>query len=843
MRDQAAQLDEARRVAAEALGEREALRRQVERERKLAAGAEERKRRVIAQIDAAGTESAELRGQLRAVELETEQLRAQLQGFNAELAAARERLGRADGETAAATGLLEQERVRNTKLEQRLEALALERLAAEQHAARAEATASRLEQEVARRDQPVAPEPVADDALLAELRGERAAVVAARQRLEDARLEHAKLLRELVATQQTLLRRTDELAHIKSGRSYRALQRAWHLSRSRRVLAAATIAGLAAVAGGVLLLTVGGAATAIGVVLLVLCAVGAGVLARVALGLRHRPRAGPLPPLPSQARPQELDAATLAVSLPAPRPIERGIPEDERETWVRRLFSDPVDPRNLVVAAVMDEMSAACFDPECRLVQVTAEDWRAQLAAERPDLLLVESAWNGNSGGWQYRIASYPHPDYAGLPQLRELVTWASDRGIPTVFWNKEDPVHFDRFKAAAALFDVVLTTDANCIERYRALPGARAQVVEALPFAAQPRLHNPITPDEPRLDAPCFAGTFYRDRHVDRQAQLEWLLDAGKPHGLVIYDRMHGSTSDAYGFPERFRENIAGQLPYDELVKVYKRHKVFLNVNSVTDSPTMCSRRVFELIACDTSVVSTDALSLRELLPGAVAIAADRTEAEAALAELLGDETARAAKARTARRLVLRMHTYRERMRRIAELAGFPVAPEGATGVAVAALADESEDTTRLAALIDSQELTPAEVLVGYSGAADPGPLEQLPDVRVRLVEQAADRPDGERLAELGRLSASPWVFVCAPDLRVGSQFMLDQFLATRYADAHVIGASTDGSTQRYCNELDPRGFLISRAVLAERGAPADADGFGALFRGGVRLYAAENP
>ena len=47
------------------------------------------------------------------------------------------------------------------------------------------------------------------------------------------------------------------------------------------------------------------------------------------------------------------------------------------------------------------------------------------------------------------------------------------------------------------------------------------------------------------------------------------------------------------------------GELPYDQMLAAYKMYKVFLNVNSVIDSPTMCARRVFELSACSTPVVS----------------------------------------------------------------------------------------------------------------------------------------------------------------------------------------------------------------------------------------------
>lgn len=329
----------------------------------------------------------------------------------------------------------------------------------------------------------------------------------------------------------------------------------------------------------------------------------------------------------------------------------------------------------LRVASILDEMSEACFAPECELVPLTLEGWREQLDQRPPDLLLVESAWNGNGGEWQYRIATYPRKDLAGLPALRGLLEGCRERGIPTAFWNKEDPVHFDRFAEAAALFDHVFTTDARCVERYRELPGragAAERTVEALPFAAQPRIHNPAAVVPERSTSPCFAGAWYRDRHPERRRSLAALLDAARPRGLVIYDRSFGGKDGAFGFPERFAPHVLGKLPYERILDVYKSHRVFLNANSVADSPTMCSRRVFELAACDTAILSTPGTALEALLgAGMVAEAADEESATAALERLLGDEGERRRRTRAARRRVFAEHTYAERLATIARAAG----------------------------------------------------------------------------------------------------------------------------------------------------------------------------
>ena len=80
------------------------------------------------------------------------------------------------------------------------------------------------------------------------------------------------------------------------------------------------------------------------------------------------------------------------------------------------------------------------------------------------NFLLVESAWQGYKNRWKYKIASYPDVPKRNNHALRRLVERAKDKGIPTVFWNKEDGVHFDRFINSAKLFDHVFTVDENCM-------------------------------------------------------------------------------------------------------------------------------------------------------------------------------------------------------------------------------------------------------------------------------------------------------------------------------------------------------------------------------------------
>ncbi|MGX4801023.1 CgeB family protein, partial [Pasteurella multocida] len=83
----------------------------------------------------------------------------------------------------------------------------------------------------------------------------------------------------------------------------------------------------------------------------------------------------------------------------------------------------------------------------------TSNSW-FYLKKQSNPILLVESAWQGYKNRWKYKIASYPENPNRTNRKLARLVQRAKDKGIPTIFWNKEDSIHFDRFIDSAKYFD-----------------------------------------------------------------------------------------------------------------------------------------------------------------------------------------------------------------------------------------------------------------------------------------------------------------------------------------------------------------------------------------------------
>ncbi|MCG2953024.1 glycosyl hydrolase family 1, partial [Escherichia coli] len=75
----------------------------------------------------------------------------------------------------------------------------------------------------------------------------------------------------------------------------------------------------------------------------------------------------------------------------------------------------------------------------------------------------------GYRNSWQGKIASYENkPDNNN--ELKKIVEYCKRKKIKTVFWNKEDPFHFERFSDSASFFDIIYTTDADSINRYDSL-------------------------------------------------------------------------------------------------------------------------------------------------------------------------------------------------------------------------------------------------------------------------------------------------------------------------------------------------------------------------------------
>lgn len=249
----------------------------------------------------------------------------------------------------------------------------------------------------------------------------------------------------------------------------------------------------------------------------------------------------------------------------------------------------------LKIALIADEPTRICLSHECRVMNVTY--WNSLYVFDhwKPDILLVESAWEGFWGGWRYGIASYPDHPERNNAVLDCLVGRARDESIPTVFWNREDGVHFDRFIASASLFEHIFTVDENMIPLYHAALKDTPSL-DVLMFAAQPAIHYPaLTEPDRRL---AFLGSYSRHLHIHRRQWQDMAFEAANDIGLTVYNRNSRRRSEQYRFPSRHWINVKKAIAHTRTADVYRRHIASLNVNTVDNSRTAFSRRLVEIIA-----------------------------------------------------------------------------------------------------------------------------------------------------------------------------------------------------------------------------------------------------
>ena len=478
---------------------------------------------------------------------------------------------------------------------------------------------------------------------------------------------------------------------------------------------------------------------------------------------------------PAEVATGSLSAEVLAEMFPA-------LPLPQR----RPVFSE------LEVGVILDEFSAESFGYEWSLRPLSFTDWSDEL--DGLDFVFIESAWNGNDGAWKFKLTGPSGPS----TEVTELLSVCRRRGIPTVFWNKEDPPHFEDFLPLAELCDVVFTSDVRLVPEYRSRLGHDR--VAALPFAAQPAIHNPSRPAKNVAARDiAFAGMYFAHKYPERREQMDLLLgaaDAVSPrmrHGLEIFSRFLGND-ERYQFPGTLAQRVVGSLPYRNLLTAYKHYKVFLNVNSVTDSPSMCARRIFEISAAGTPVVTTPSAATKEFFPtDEVPQPETAEEAQWVLRAYVRSPELRDRSVHLAQRRIWAEHTYTHRAMTVMESLGIDHAQPFPTSVSAVVSTNRPDHlgevlTTHATQLHGDKEL----VLVAH-GFSAPGDLRaraaNLGIDHLEIVEVDADEPLGTCLNR-GIAAASGDVIAKMDDDDIyGAHYLGDQLAALRYSDAELVG------------------------------------------------------
>lgn len=428
----------------------------------------------------------------------------------------------------------------------------------------------------------------------------------------------------------------------------------------------------------------------------------------------------------------------------------------------------------LKVACIMDEFTFDSYQPECVLQQLTPEHWKAELEAFQPELLFIESAWRGKDELWGSKVGHTSQ-------ELQNIVAWCRTNNVPTVFWNKEDPVHFETFLTTARLFDYVFTTDIDCIHHYKAALGHER--VYLLPFACQPLNSNPIETYE-RKDAFSFAGAYYV-RYLDRTRDLSNFVRALPDfRPLEIYDRNFGKNDPNYQFPAEYQPFIVGTLPFNQIDKAYKGYRYAINLNSIKQSQTMFARRVFELLASNTITVSNFSRGIR-LLFGDLVIATDSgNEMVQKLNQMADDETQSRKLRLAALRKVMQEHTYERRMAYVVSKVTGETEQIILPSIAVIAFVNDTEELNNVLHYYQQQNYSDSRLLVVTKKKIKVELSKINSNIQIILLSDIKNNTlhtfVGERV---------DWLAAMVPQDYYGPNYLLDIALATRYSNADVIG------------------------------------------------------
>lgn len=491
--------------------------------------------------------------------------------------------------------------------------------------------------------------------------------------------------------------------------------------------------------------------------------------------------------------------ATPAISAADSTSVEneQGITRIKTNLDFPEFHARGVGPRraDVTAAVIMDDFSAGAFAREWNIIRISRSGWLEQIRDREVDLLLVESAWHGNNDEWATLIGKHAKQ----APELMEVVTWCRASGIPTVFWNKEDPPHFATFIGTAKLFDHVLTTDSEKIPSYQRDLGHKS--VTVMPFAAQTEIHTPARNGIERgIRDVAFGGMYFQHKYKERRDQMDLLLggaiDAEAKTGsrLEVFSRYLGSD-EKYQFPGELGERVVGSLPYEKMLSAYRAYKLFLNVNTVTNSPTMCARRLFEIPACGTPVVTTPSKAVGEYFASDEILVADsRKQAENLVRTMLNSPELRDRTVHRAQRRIWDQHTYAHRAEAILDLAAPEIhRPISKPAVSILAPTKRPHQIEHILEMVASQRgLEKQLVLLTHGFSVSPDRLDRWRknyDFDILYAEQTMDNSLGEILNNGVRMADGDVLSKMDDDDFYAPEYLADLVRALFFSRAELVG------------------------------------------------------
>ncbi|CAM2895412.1 glycosyltransferase [Salinicoccus roseus] len=267
---------------------------------------------------------------------------------------------------------------------------------------------------------------------------------------------------------------------------------------------------------------------------------------------------------------------------------------------------------NYKIGMIADEFLFESFK-DVADVEYISRDGRENL--KEYDFVIFATTWRGVDGSWRGAAT-------ANGPIRRQMITLAeqyNEKGIPTVFYSKEDPVNYNLFKSLAKHCRYIYTTASEVVDNYKFYTGN--ENVKVLQFGVNPMVHNPVGSRskmaEKHKDELLFAGSWltkYPVRMSDTKRLFDSIVDKKAP--FTIIDRNLELRDPRYQFPSKYLEYLTPPVSHDFLMKLHKIFRWSINMNSVKYSETMFANRVYELQAFGNILLSNYNTGINNMFP-----------------------------------------------------------------------------------------------------------------------------------------------------------------------------------------------------------------------------------
>lgn len=266
---------------------------------------------------------------------------------------------------------------------------------------------------------------------------------------------------------------------------------------------------------------------------------------------------------------------------------------------------------NKNIGIVADEFLFDSYKDAANFIYITPNNYKQYI--DKLDIFIVATTWSGLNGEWRGIGNSN---EIKLRSKLFNIIKEYKNKGITTVFYSKEDPVNYNKFKELSLKCEYIFTTCEEIVIEY--IKYSKNKKVDVLKFCINPIYHNPIGFRKfNEKNKIIFSGSWYEkyeERKIDMSMILDGVLDSKLE--LIIVDRNYEKNMEQFFFPKRYLPNIVPSISHEYLQQTHKLFDWAINFNSIKDSNTMFANRVYELQALGNILISNYSLGVKNNFP-----------------------------------------------------------------------------------------------------------------------------------------------------------------------------------------------------------------------------------